>query len=90
MPKYEVIKSPGVQFPVGMTFETDSLHPSMRQHVKPVGVKKPVVEVIDTRIQDADEAYAEALKDNPTPAKPKVEKPPKAAPKPSEGPGENS
>lgn len=90
MPKYEVVKSPGFQFPVGMIFETDSLHPSMRQHVKLAGGKKPVAEVFDTRIQDADEAHAEALKDNPAPVKPKTEKPPKAAPKPSDGPGENT
>lgn len=31
---YEVVTSPGYQFPVGFTFETDALHPSMRQHVK--------------------------------------------------------
>lgn len=36
--KYEVTKSPGVQFPVGMIIETDNLHHSMLQHVRPLGL----------------------------------------------------
>lgn len=39
MPKYEVVKSPGLQYPVGYEFETDNLHPSMEQHVRMIGRK---------------------------------------------------
>ena len=43
MPQYEVVTSPGVQFPVGLVFESDALHPVMQQHVKLLrGKKSPV------------------------------------------------
>ena len=35
--QYVVIKDAGAQFPVGFEFETDSLHPSMVQHVRQIG-----------------------------------------------------
>lgn len=40
MPQYEVVTSPGVQFPVGLVFESDALHPVMQQHVKLLRGKK--------------------------------------------------
>jgi hypothetical protein len=33
MATYEVVKSPGLQYPVGLRFESDNLHAIMRQHV---------------------------------------------------------
>lgn len=45
MPQYEVVTSPGHQFPVGHVFETDALHPVMQQHVKLMRGKKVSVKV---------------------------------------------
>lgn len=36
--KYEVVKDAGVGFEVGKIIETDSLHPSLLQHVRQVSV----------------------------------------------------
>lgn len=69
MAQYEVVKSPGHQFPVGMIFETDALHPIMQQHVRQLRGKKqaatlhenlgPAPEDLigDEYVDDADEAF---------------------------------
>lgn len=66
---YEVTHSPNFDFPVGHQFESDNLHPSMHQHVRPVGVVKTrkeesVVDEVDTREQDQDAAFVAASKEN--------------------------
>lgn len=69
MPRYEIITSPGFQYPVGAVIETDNLHPSMVQHVRPMDrapraeFEEPEgVEDVDSREQDTDKAHAAALK----------------------------
>lgn len=47
MPVYEITLSPGIQFPVGHRFETDSLHAAMKSHVRLVLEGAPV-EQVDT------------------------------------------
>lgn len=37
MPKYQVVTKFGADYPVGAIIETDSLHPSLAQHVRPLG-----------------------------------------------------
>jgi hypothetical protein len=92
MPKYEVMLSAGPDFPVGMEFETDNLHPVMIQHVKQIGGKSAKAEVEDdkgdkklTKAQ-LDKLHAEGLKED---AK---RFPPEKVVKPANGPGpgENS
>lgn len=69
MAQYEVVNSPGFQFPVGHVFETDALHPVMRQHVRLLrGKKEPVGKPEKTEtltgpgyVDDEDMAYDMAL-----------------------------
>lgn len=93
MPRYEVVLTAGLDFPVGFEFESDNLHPSMLQHVKQVGGKAKVapVESVDevkelTKAQ-LDKLHAEALKEDAARSKPA---PTPSAGKPADGPGENS
>lgn len=60
MPKYEVVTSPGVDYPVGKIFETDKLHKVMFQHVKPVDGKRAAAKVEPPTL-DADFTLAEGL-----------------------------
>lgn len=105
MTQYEVVKSPGIQFPVGHVFESDALHPSMAQFVKLLRGKK-------VRLQESDEddngpgpedLIGEDYVDDPdkafdlATAEQKKRDKPKPAPttkpervKPVDGPGENS
>lgn len=92
MAKYEVVTAAGLDFPVGMEFETDNLHPVMFQHVKQVGGKAPKAAVeaeadADTREQDPKKAYAAALKLDKELFPPVA---PVAPAKTGDGPGENS
>lgn len=67
MPKYEVVKSPGLQYPVGYEFETDNLHPSMLQHVRMIGRKpvEPVEPEPETEVEEPEKPV-----DKPSRAKP--------------------
>lgn len=62
MPTYEVVKSPGLQYPVGHRFESDNLHAIMRQHVVQVkeGRAGAIVDgpAVDT-LSDQDDANAD-------------------------------
>lgn len=91
MPRYEVVSSAGLDFPVGMEFESDNLHPVMLQHVKQIGGKtaKPVEDAADTdtREQDPKKAYAAAVKLDKELFPPVA---PVAPAKTGDGPGENS
>jgi hypothetical protein len=62
MPTYEIVKSPGLQFPVGHRFDSDDLHVIMRQHVIQVKDGKQAAAVggpeLNT-LDDQDEANAE-------------------------------
>lgn len=60
MPKYEVVTSPGVDYPVGKVFETDKLHKVMFQHVKPVDSKRAAAKVEPPTL-DTDFTLAEGL-----------------------------
>lgn len=68
--RYEVVTSPGMQYPVGAVIETENLHPSMIQHVRAMDKpKRAPVEAddggeVDTREQDPDKAQAAAIKIN--------------------------
>lgn len=102
MPKYEVVKSAGVSFPVGRQFEVDVLDPALVQHCKEVGGGKARAKVEDdgpevdyTLLAGLDEStYAEAVKLDKLHDKAVKDaaKPAKtAAAKPAtDGPGENS
>ena len=74
--QYVVIKDAGAQFPVGFEFETDSLHPSMLQHVRKIG--RDTVQPEQEQEQDE-----EPTKPNGKPTKP-VKSPDKAPPAPDE------
>jgi hypothetical protein len=91
MAKYEVVTSAGADFPVGMEFETDNLHPVMLQHVKQIsGKAKPeAVAKEETPLTEAqlNKLHAEALKEDAKLFPPAKDKP---APNPAGGPGENS
>lgn len=93
MPEYEVVRSPGLQFPVGHTFKTDELHPSMRQHVKELkakGKREPeVVEVKDDNGHSEPPAKVVDPKAAKATKATKVEPPAKVV-DPADGPGENS
>lgn len=60
MPKYEVVTSPGVDYPVGKVFETNNLHKVMFQHVKLVDGKRAAAKVEPPTL-DADFTLAEGL-----------------------------
>lgn len=47
MPKFEIVKDAGIDFPVGKIIETDELHPSLEAHVKRVIGKVAVEEVVE-------------------------------------------
>lgn len=106
MPQYEVVTSPGTQFPVGYVFESDALHPVMQQHVKLLRGKKVAVKAPETPsggpepedligvdyVDDPDEAFDLAATEQAERVKPVV-KPVKTPPKvvkTAAGPGENS
>ncbi len=68
MPKYEVVKSAGFDFPVGKVFESDNLHKSMFQHVKLIDKRaaatvKPETLAADFTLADGQDGstYEEAL-----------------------------
>lgn len=102
MPKYEVVKSAGVSFPVGRQFEVEVIDRGLLQHVKLLDGGKAKAKVADegpevdyTLLTGLDEStYAEALKLDKLHDKAVKDaaKPPKVAkPKPAtDGPGENS
>lgn len=54
MAQYEIVKSPGFQFPVGHVFETDALHPSMVQFVKLMRGKKTAVAKVENENEGPD------------------------------------
>lgn len=60
MPKYEVVTSPGIDYPVGKVFETDKLHKVMFQHVKQVDGKRSAAK-IEPPTLDVDYTLAEGL-----------------------------
>lgn len=60
MPKYEVVTSPGVDYPVGKVFETDKLHKVMFQHVRLIDSKRAAA-VIEPTTLDADYTLSEGL-----------------------------
>ena len=60
MPKYEVVTSPGVDYPVGKVFETDNLHRVMFQHVKRVDGKRAAAK-IEPPTLDEDFTLSEGL-----------------------------
>jgi len=53
MPFYQVVTSPGLDYPVGKVFETDNLHRVMKQHV--ALVKTPKAEASAKPVDDVDE-----------------------------------
>jgi hypothetical protein len=66
MPQYEVVKSPGHQYPVGFVFETDALHPVMQQHVKLLRGKKVAAEgAPDTGENEVDEDVGSDFVEDP-------------------------
>lgn len=102
MPKYEVVKSAGVSFPVGRQFEVESIDRGLLQHVKLLDGGKAKTKVEDeglevdyTLLTGLDEStYAEALKldklhDKAVKDAAKPAKTPAAKPA-TDGPGENS
>lgn len=65
MPSYIITKSPGHDWPVGKEFESESLHPSMLQHVRRTDGAKTVKPVDDPNghyEQDAGKAETQAYK----------------------------
>ncbi len=104
MPKYEVVKSAGISFPVGRQFEVDVLDPALVQHCKQIDGGKAKAKVEDdgpevdyTLLAGMDEStYAEALKLDKLHDKAAKVKANEAATAPvvetnvQDGPGENS
>lgn len=98
MPQYEVVTSPGHQFPVGLIFESEALHPVMQQHVKLLRGKKVAVStgapeksegpapedlIGEGYIDDGDEAFDLAAAEYAERAKPKETVKPVVKPKPA-------
>ena len=95
MPKYRVKIAAGLDFPVGYEFETENLHPVMRQHVEVVGGSSAQVEdKTDTDKEDKALTEAQLNKLHEAALKEDAKRFPKAPPekvvKPANGPGENS
>lgn len=60
MPMYEVVTSPGVDYPVGKRFKTDKLHKVMFQHVKLVDGKRAAA-AIEPPTLEADYTLSDGL-----------------------------
>lgn len=54
MPKYQVVTKFGADYPVGSIIETDELHPSLAQHVRPLGA---------TGVEEVEEVASDTTKD---------------------------
>ncbi|QMP23928.1 hypothetical protein DDSR119_10 [Pseudomonas phage DDSR119] len=70
MAKYQITRSPGLDWPVGAILETDKLHPSMRPHVRQISAEALPVEQGADEPKDptADADPGEGEGDKPTPA----------------------
>lgn len=98
MPKYEVVLAAGLDFPLGMEFESDNLHPVMRQHVRQIGGKTDKVESeskdpnVELDAREFGKLWGEAVKLNKAFDAAKAAAAKKAATEspPVNGPGENT
>lgn len=97
MTRYRVKMAAGLDFPVGFEFETDNLHPVMRQHVEVVGGSSAQVEdKTDTGKEDKPLTEAQLNKLHEAALKEDAKRFPKPPPgkttvvTPANGPGENS